>query len=60
MRKTELPTKGLGGHALRRVQKLNGTLRKTRRLVEKSSVDPQQSLALLVAETRVLVLRMGR
>ena len=60
LRKSELPTRGLGGHALRRVQKLNGTLRKTRRLVEKSGVDPQESLALLVAETRVLLLRMGR
>ena len=59
-RTTELPTKSLRGHALRRVQKLNGTLRKTRRLVKRSGVDPQQSLALLVAETRVLVLRMGR
>ncbi len=55
-----LPSKGLGGHALRRVQKLNGTLRATRRLVKDSGIDPQQSLALLVAETRVLVLRLGR
>ncbi len=60
IRTTELPTGNLKGHALRRVQKLNDTLRNTRRLVAKSGQNPQQSLALLVAETRVLVLRMGR
>lgn len=60
IRATELPTRGLHGHALRRVQKLNATLRQTRRLVAESEEDPKQSLALLVVETRVLALNMGR
>ena len=55
----ELPTHGLTGHALRKVQKLNSTLRQTRELVSGYD-DLSQSPALLLAETRVLVLRMGR
>ncbi|MEO2017102.1 MAG: hypothetical protein ABGZ53_22330 [Fuerstiella sp.] len=55
----ELPTRGLTSHDLRRVQKLNDTLRRTRALVARSG-DPAHSTALLLAETRVLVLRMGR
>ena len=55
----ELPTSGLSGHDLRRVQKLNDTLRRTRALVAESE-DATHSIALLLAETRVLVLRMGR
>jgi transcriptional regulator with XRE-family HTH domain len=56
----ELSTRGVAGHALRRVQKLNNTLRGTRQLVAKSGEDPAQSIALLLAQTRVLVLKMGR
>lgn len=56
----EISTRNLGGHALRRVQKLNDTLRRTRVLVAESDEDRQYSIALLLAETRVLVLRMGR
>ena len=55
----ELPTSGLSGHDLRRVDKLNGTLRRTRALVAKSK-DPARLIAQLLAETRVLVLQMGR
>lgn len=58
--KTELSKQGLSGHGLRRVQKLNDTLLRTRALVAESGEDTAHSLALLVAETRVLVLRMGR
>ena len=56
----EISTRNLGGHALRRVQKLNDTLRRTRALVAESDEDGAHSIALLLAETRVLVLRMGR
>lgn len=56
----ELSTRNLGGHVLRRAQKLNDTLRRTRALVAKSEEDRPHSIALLLAETRVLVLRMGR
>ena len=55
----ELPTGGLSGHGLRRVQKLNDTLRRTRALSAKSK-DLDHSIALLLAETRVLILEMGR
>ena len=55
----ELPTGRLKGHDLRRVQKLNDTLRRTRALVAESE-ETENSIALLLAETRVLVLRMGR
>ena len=58
--KTELSTQGLIGHGLRRAQKLNNTLRRTRTLVAESGEDALDSIALLLAETRVLVLRMGR
>jgi hypothetical protein len=44
---------------LRRILKLNDTLRKTRSLVAQSG-RTAASIALLLAETRVLVLRMGR
>ena len=54
-----LPTSGLHGHDLRRVQKLNDTLRRTQALVA-GSEDAAGSIALHLAETRVLVLRMGR
>ena len=57
---SEISTRNLGGHVLRRVQKLNDTLRRTRALVAESDEDRSQSIALLLAETRVLVLRMGR
>lgn len=57
--KTELPTGGVTGYDLRRVQKLNDTLRRTRALVAESE-DAADSIALLLAETRVLVLQMGR
>jgi len=56
---TELPTLGLTGHDLRRIQKLNDTLRRTRVLVAESE-DVAHSIALLLAETRVLIIRMGR
>lgn len=56
---TEVPTLGLTGHALRRIQKLNDTLRRTRALVAESE-DAAHSIALLLAETRVLLIRMGR
>ena len=56
----EISTRNLGGHVLRRVQKLNDTLRRTRALVAESEEDRSHSIALLLAETRVLVLRMGR
>lgn len=55
----ELSTRGLTSHDLRRVQKLNDTLRRTRALVAKSE-DPEHSISLLLAETRVLILEMGR
>lgn len=55
----ELSTRGCAGHDLRRVQKLNDTLRRTRALVAQSQ-DASRSIALLLAETRVLVLQMGR
>ena len=55
----ELSTRGLAGHDLRRVQKLNDTLRRTRALTAKSE-DAAHSIALLLAETRVLVLQLGR
>ena len=58
--KIELSTHGLVGHGLRRVRKLNDTLRRTRTLVVESGKDASHSIALLLAETRVLVLRMGR
>ena len=54
-----LPTRALAAHDLRRVQKLNDTLRRTRELVAKSK-NAERSVALLLAETRVLVLRLGR
>jgi hypothetical protein len=57
--KAELPARGLTGHNLRRIQKLNDTLRQTRALVA-AAEDPANSIALLLAETRVLVLQMGR
>jgi len=57
---SEISTRNLGGHVLRRVQKLNDTLRRTRALVAESDEDRSLSIALLLAETRVLVLRMGR
>jgi len=57
---TELSTRGVGGHALRRVQKLNNTLRQTRELVADCGEAAARSIALLLAETRVLVLHMGR
>ncbi len=57
---SEISTRNLGGHVLRRVQKLNDTLRRTRALVAESDEDRPDSIALLLAETRVLVLRMGR
>lgn len=56
----EISTRNLRGHVLRRVQKLNNTLRQTRALVAESGEDRSHSIALLLAETRVLVLRMGR
>ncbi|MDA1055650.1 MAG: hypothetical protein O3C40_35085 [Planctomycetota bacterium] len=56
---TELSTRGFTSHGLRRILKLNDTLRHTRDLVAESE-DAAQSIALLLAETRVLVLRMGR
>jgi len=56
----EISTRNLGGHVLRRAQKLNDTLRRTRALVAESDEDRSQSIALLLAETRVLDLRMGR
>lgn len=56
----ELSRQGFSGHGLRRIQKLNDTLRRTRALVAESREDATKSLALLIAETRVLVLRMGR
>ncbi len=55
----ELPTRSLSGHDLRRVRKLNDTLRRTRALVAESE-DAAHFIAQLLAETRVLVLRMGR
>ena len=55
----ELSTHGSTGHDLRRIQKLNDTLRRTRALVTKSK-ETSHSTALLLAETRVLVLQMGR
>lgn len=58
--KTVLSTRGLTGHALRRAQKLNGTLQRTRALVAEAGQEAAHSIALRVAETRVLVLRMGR
>ena len=57
---TEISTRGLGGHVLRRVQKLNDTLRRTRALVAEANEAPARSMALLLAETRVLVVQMGR
>jgi len=57
--KTVLSTRGFTSHGLRRIQKLNDTLRHTRDLVAESE-DPAHSIALLLAETRVLTLRMGR
>ncbi len=57
---SEISTRNLGGHVLRRVKKLNDTLRRTRALVAESDEDRSDSIALLLAETRVLVLRMGR
>lgn len=59
-RRVELSESGFNAHALRRVRKLNDTLRKTRELVERFGDHPGESLALLVAETRVLVLRASR
>ncbi len=56
----EISTRNLGGHVLRRAQKLNDTLRRTRALVAESDEDSSHSIALLLAETRVLVLGMGR
>ena len=55
----ELSTRGVASHDLRRILKLNDTLRKTRSLVAQSG-RTADSIALLLAETRVLVLRMGR
>ena len=56
----EISTRNLAGHVLRRAQKLNDTLRRTRVLVAESDENRSNSIALLLAETRVLVLRMGR
>ena len=56
----ELSRNGIFGHGLRRIQKLNDTLRRTRALVAESGEDATHSAALLIAGTRVLVLRMGR
>ena len=58
--RVELSTDGLTGHVLRRIQKLNDTLRRTRALVAVSGEPAADSIAMLLAETRVLVLRMGR
>ena len=55
----ELSTRGFASHELRRILKLNDTLRNTRSLVAQSE-RAADSIALLLAETRVLVLRMGR
>ncbi|MDA1055761.1 MAG: hypothetical protein O3C40_35660 [Planctomycetota bacterium] len=55
----ELSTRGFASHDLRRILKLNDTLRNTRALVAQSE-HAADSIALLLAETRVLVLRMGR
>ena len=55
-----LSTKGLSGHDLRNANLQNRILRELRRRLERPNQRPVDSLALLVAETRALTLKMTR